>query len=180
MRRSRREDNTCYNEFYVDPQPIVLCEPAWRRGTTDELELYAVMETGRLRSTRAQTIRKLAPRPDSVTLYVGSFDPAGVEGQSVRLEMRAIKDYAGKGGPRTPALKPGTRQRRIGRLRQKISRKLGQTYLFGTISSKTVTHVLRELAATAGGTLEHVAVIIRRTPRPKEIQPEWTVFLAVP
>jgi hypothetical protein len=113
-------------------------------------------------------------------LYVGGFDPYGAKGQRCRLEMRAMKGYAGKGAPSAPASKPGSRERQLGRMRQKVSRKLGQTYLYGEIASKTLTHLLSELATSSGDKLEHVAVIIRRTPRFSERQPTWTAFLAIP
>jgi hypothetical protein len=138
------------------------------------------METAHLKAARTETMKKPAARGYEFGLKVCDFDPYGAEGQRCRLEMRALQRYAGKGAPDAPAPKPGSRERQLGRMRQKVSRKIGETYVFGEIVSKGLTHLLRELAASAGGRLERVAIIIRRTPRFSERQPTWTVFLAVP
>lgn len=192
------------DEFHVDNRPILLCEPVWRRGSAGDLELRAVMETARLKAARTETMKKVSS--DYFALYVGPFDPAAVvEGQNCRLEMRVLKEFGPRGGVPAPVSKPGSRERQLGLAREKVGRKLGYTYLFAIIASKTLTHLLRELTDSASGTLEHVAVIIRPMPKPRrpqvrstvvwpppndedylyaspprEPQPRWAILLAIP
>jgi hypothetical protein len=167
LQNDRNRSPRGYDTFFIDPDPILLCQPTWRRGPSGEWEMHAIMETAHLKAARTEKTKKFS-RSD-FALYLGDFDPAPpVEGQSCRLEMRGLKTYGG--GKDGLISRPGTRERRLGRARQKVS-KQGQSYLYAEIPSKNLTCILRELEDTAGR-LKRVAVIIRPMPRPKKPQPQ--------
>lgn len=144
----------------------------------DTLMLVANIDVRELKHQRHTVQAMASPRPRELRVGVSDFDPSGGPGQRAVLHLVVpARTYIGKGSGGRAARSAGKPVRQLARLYQ---REPGNLFgLSGSLENTKLTSLLTHLKSEAGGQLETVDLLIRRTPLPSERDAVWTVFIAL-